>query len=164
MFTHPEKLRSNKGFTLIETLVALVILTMAVIPLLTLAESASQLSADIRNDMVAAGLAQEGVEIIHAIRDTNWFSSQAFDNGLAAGSYQLEWNSVPPLTPATGDPLNLNNGVYTYSGGTATIFTRTVTLTNVSANEIKVVSTVTWPSRGNSTKTISVEDHLFNWK
>ena len=157
--------RSNKegGFTLIETLVSLVILTMAIIPVLYLSNSAVNVAFSIRDDSVAAGLAQEGVEVVRAIRDTNWFSGQAFDTGLADGTYRLEWNSTSLLAAGSNPPLNINNGLYTYSGGTPSAFSRSITITKVNAGELKVVSQVTWQSR-TAARTVSAEDHLFDWK
>ncbi len=154
----------QKGFTLVETLVTLVILTVALIPILNLSSGASRVSSDIQNNLVAAGLAQEGVEVIHAIRDTNWFNNQAFDSGLSDGVYQVEWNSTTLLSLDSNPVLNLNNGRYTYSGGTPTKFTRTVTITKINTGELRVVSQVTWLGRANDAKSISAEDHLFNWK
>jgi prepilin-type N-terminal cleavage/methylation domain-containing protein len=166
MFILPAKsnLNNQRGFTLVETLVALVILTVALIPILHLSTSASKSSTAIRDNLVAAGLAQEGAEVVRAIRDTNWFNGRAFDSGLSNGTYQVEWDSAALLSLAGNPVLNLNNGLYTYSGGTPTQFTRTVTITKINTGELKVESQVTWLSQANTAKSIVAEDHLFNWK
>ena len=156
--------KKSGGFTLVETLVSLVILTTALIPILNLSSSASKVSAIVQDDLIASGLAQEGAEVIHAIRDTNWFNNQAFDSGLGDGVYQVEWNSAPPLTPNGGQALNLISGRYTYSAGTQTKFVRTVTITKINVGELKVVSQVSWQTRTNDSKSITAESHLFNWK
>lgn len=158
---------STAGFTLVETLVSLVILSVTLIPILNLSGNITRINASLQDNLVASGLAQEGVEIIRAIRDTNWFNNRAFDYGLSAGAYQVEWNSTTPLSLAGSLPLNINNGLYTYSansGWIATKFSRTVTITKINAGELQVVSTVTWPGRGGINKNISAELHLFNWK
>lgn len=154
----------QKGFTLVETLVALVILTVALIPILNLSSGAARVSASIQDNLVASGLAQEGVEVVRAIRDTNWFNNRAFDSGLSDGAYRIEWNSTILLALGGNPALNLNNGQYTYSGGTPTKFSRTVTITKINAGELKVVSQVAWIARSNDSKSITAEDHLFNWK
>ena len=166
MSTPPEKLKSNKelGFTIVETLVALVVLSMAIIPALYLSTKAVDISEEIRDDLVAAGLAQEGIEVVRAIRDTNWFTGLAFDNSLPDGAYRLQWNSTS-LLPLSGNPILLvSNGVYSYDSGANTKFRRTVTITKVNAGELKIVSQVTWPSKTNPNNSIQTEDHLFNWK
>ena len=166
MYIHPVKLKHNNqsGFTLVETLVALVVLTMALVPLLQLSSAATKSSEVVRDNLIAAGLAQEGIEVIHAIRDTNWFNSRAFDASLAAGTYQVEWNSTVPLSLGGNPFLNLNNGLYTYSGGTPTKFHRNITITKISAGELGVVSVVTWQSQTQASHSLTAEDHLFNWK
>jgi prepilin-type N-terminal cleavage/methylation domain-containing protein len=158
----PEKLKRNSGFTLVETLVSLVILTMALIPILQLTSSVNKISTTNRDDLIAAGLVQEGIEVVRAIRDTNWYNNRAFDSGLAAGTYLTDWSSMA-LFPGAG-PLKLNNGVYSYTSGTSTKFYRTITITKVSAGELKVVCQVQWLNYGATWKITSAEDHLFNWK
>ena len=61
----------SKGFTLIEALIALVILTVAIGPAVALAGSALRISTTIRNNLIATGLAQEGVEVVRTVRDDN---------------------------------------------------------------------------------------------
>ncbi len=159
----------ERGFTLVETLVSLVILTVAMIPVLNLSTAAARANSALEDNLVATGLAQEGVEVIRAIRDTNWFNNRSFDTGLSDGivghttTANIEWNSTA-LGAYLITPLNLNNGRYTYSGGTPSKFSRTVTITRVNVGELKVVSQVTWTDRSNNAKSISAEDHLFNWK
>ena len=167
MSTHLEKSKYNsreRGFTLIETMVSLVILTIAIIPALSLSTSAVNIGYDIRDDLVAAGLAQEGIEVIRAIRDTNWFNNQPFDTGLTDGNYRVEWNSTSLLALSSNPPLKLTDGLYTYSSGTSTKFTRTIVITKINAGELKVVSQVSWPTRTNIAKTTQAEEHLFNWR
>jgi len=160
----PKLFNFQKGFTLVETLVSLVILTVALIPILNLSSSASRISSTVQDNLIASGLTQEGIEVIRAIRDTNWFKDQPFDSGLSDGIYRVEWNSTTPLSLGSNPALNLNNGQYTYSAGTATKFKRTVTITKINAEELKIVSQVTWSDRSNEARSISAEDHLFNWK
>src|SRR5690349_3077730 len=93
---HPS-LRHQAGFTLIETIVALMVLTVGIVPAYYLAQSSQVIADSVRDDLIAANLAQEGAEVIHGIRDTNWFTSQSFNNGLGAGNYEVEWNSELPL-------------------------------------------------------------------
>ena len=170
MYQHTEKLRGyrtyleNEGFTLVEALVALVILTVALGPALILSSDITNTASVIQNDLIAANLAQEGVEVVRALRDTNWFNGLSFNNGLADGTYRLEWNSGSMISLGANPPLKVNNGLYNYSAGTDTIFQRTVTITNVNTNEIRVASDVTWTERGNRARDIKVESHLFNWK
>ena len=168
MFILQAKSNYNKkllcaGFTLVETLVSLVLLSMAIIPALILSTRAVNIAYDVRDTLTASGLAQEGIEVVRAMRDTNWFNDLEFDNGLTDGSYRVEWDSVS-LLPLSGNPvLNLNNGLYTYSGGNGTIFSRALTITKINGGELRIVSKVNWADKG-VTKNVQAEEHLFNWK
>ena len=168
MYPHQGQLNSNrnieKGFTLIEALVALVILTIALGPALILSSNLSATASVVRNNLVAANLAQEGVEAVRALRDTNWFNGAAFDNGLADGIYRVEWNSDSLISFGSNPPLKADNGLYNYSTGTDTVFRRTVTISKPNNGELVLVSYVNWVERGNINRTVSAESHLFNWK
>lgn len=59
------------GFTIVETLVAVMILAFAIIGPFALAAQSLRASYDARNELVATYLALEGIEIVHNIRDNN---------------------------------------------------------------------------------------------
>ena len=63
-------LQANSGFTLIETLVAISILLIAVVGPLTISASSLQSSLNVRNQITASYLAEEAIEYIRNIRDT----------------------------------------------------------------------------------------------
>ncbi len=162
--------KPEAGFTLVETLVSLVILTVALIPVLNLSTGASKISTIVRDDMIASGLAQEGIEVVHAMRDTNWFNGRVFDFGIGNGnigettSYRIQWNSTALIGYGSNPPLKLSNGVYTYDAGEDTKFSRVITISKIGAGQLKIVSRVSWLSQTNTTKSIVAESHLFNWK
>ncbi len=170
MYPHPEKfnnelaLSCSRGFTLIEALVALVVLTLAIGPALFLSSSVSSTSSVVKNNLVAANLSQEGLEVVRALRDANWFNKLPFDNGLATGIYRVEWSSNSLIALGTNPPLKINTGLYNYSSGTDTIFTRTVTISKINSAELRIISDVTWNERGNNPRDIKTESHLFDWK
>ena len=156
----------NRGFTLIETLVALVLITIAMGPVLISATSAVNVAARIEHNLIAANLAQEGIEVIRSIRDTNWLNGSAFDNNLPAGIWRVQWDTVSGGLMAVGSNpvLKKNNGLYNYPTGTDTVFKRTITISKPNSGELALVSSVTWVERGNINRTVSAESHLFNWR
>ncbi|MBX4189990.1 type II secretion system GspH family protein [Candidatus Parcubacteria bacterium] len=154
---------NQKGFTLIEALVALVILSTALVPLFYFFNQTVNAAFIISSDLTGANLAQEGIEVIRNMRDTNWHNSLAFDTNITAGTFRIQWDSTT-LLPSAGNPvLKINNGLYNYSSGTDSIFSRSIVITKIGSIELKIVSQVSWPVRG-GTKTIQVEEHLFDWK
>jgi prepilin-type N-terminal cleavage/methylation domain-containing protein len=156
----------NKGFTLIETLVALVLITVAMGPVLISATSAVNVASRIEHNLIAANLAQEGIEVIRSIRDTNWLNGVAFDSNLSAGIWRVQWDTVGGgLMAVDSNPiLKKNNGLYNYPTGTDTVFRRTITISKPNSSELTLVSSVTWIERGNINRTVSAESHLFNWR
>ena len=143
---------------------ALVILTLALGPALVLSSNISSTASVVRNNLIAANLSQEGVEVIRALRDANWFNGLSFDAGIADGIYRIEWNSNALISLGSNPPLKINAGLYNYSSGTDTKFKRTVTITKINSEELRIISDVTWTERGNRTRDVKVESHLFDWK
>lgn len=172
MSRHPDSSQHNSaagaaGFTLVEVLVALAILTTALVPAFVLAGDALKLSTRLRNTLISANLAQEGVEIARAIRDSNWFNNLPFDTGLSSCNLgcTVQYDSdAPTVGTFMGTPLKLDEttGLYQYTTGTDSIFTRTITVTTVSAAAIKVVSEVSWMDRSVPRKTV-LEYYLYDW-
>jgi Tfp pilus assembly protein PilV len=78
-----EKLHENnfteQGQTLIETMAAVFILIMGVTAALGLAIYANASSTVITKQIIATGLAREGVEAIKNMRDTNWLKQTSID-------------------------------------------------------------------------------------
>src|SRR3989344_2938749 len=121
------------GFTLIEALVALVILTVALGPALVLSSNISSTASVIQNNLIAANLSQEGVEVIRSLRDANWHNGFPFNTGLSDGIYRIEWNSNTLIALGVNPPLKISAGLYNYSLGTDTKFKRTITITKINS-------------------------------
>jgi prepilin-type N-terminal cleavage/methylation domain-containing protein len=166
MFQHPDASKRNKGFTLIEALVALTLLTVGLIPAFLQASSSVKLAGQIRNSLIAAHLAQEGAEVVRSLRDANWFVDAPFDTGLTDCSTgcQVQYDDKTLRESKGTLPLKLDplSGLYQYATGTPTPFSRKITITGLSSHELKVISEVAWLDRDGS-KTFSVEYHLFDW-
>ncbi|MEK7076075.1 MAG: prepilin-type N-terminal cleavage/methylation domain-containing protein [Patescibacteria group bacterium] len=152
------------GFTLIEALVALVVLTLALGPALVLSSNISSTASVIQHNLIAANLSQEGLEVVRALRDANWYNGLPFDTGLSDGIYRIEWNSNTLIALGANPPLKLSAGLYNYSSGTDTVFKRTVTITKINSEELRIISAVAWTERGSRVRDVRAESHLFDWK
>lgn len=166
MFLLQVKSNKERGFTLIETLVALVLITVAMGPVFILATSSVNVASRIEHNLIASNLVQEGIEVIRNIRDTNWLNGSAFDNNLFTGTWRVQWDTVGGgLMPVGSNPvLKKDSGIYNYSTGTNTIFRRTVAISKPNSGELVLISSVTWVERGNINRTVSAESHLFDWR
>lgn len=165
---------NEEGFTLIEVIVSIAVIITTLVGLIGLISFSVSGLGPAKSRIIAANLAQEGVEIVRNIRDSNWMLYRAemengeswrWTTGLSPGTYRVQFNSSS-LISITGDGPFLrrdNNGFYRYNGTWPnTPFTRKITIENVSADEIKVISEVKWSEKRRS-NVISIENHLYNW-
>lgn len=175
-----------RGFTLVETLVAISVLVIAIIGPLYAVHKSVMASYAARDQLIATALAQEGVEYVRFIRDGNYLESfpnppTAWLDGLQAcissngcvidpnqGSVSACATSSGGGCPAlrrneaatAGTPklyLQTTNSAYT-----PTRFTRKVVITTISPTEVAVDVTVSWSTQ-RVPYSITVSEHLYNW-
>lgn len=158
----------KKGFSLMEVIIAVAVITTGLIVSIALISfSVSGIRIN-KSKLVAAGLAQEGIEVIRNIRDSNWLfyrdNPENWTLGLEPGDYEVQYNDDSLRTySGSGNYLKINtDGFYQYVNGSNTSFKRKITIEQITEDEIKVVSKVTWTEKGKS-NLISVENHLYNW-
>jgi len=178
--------QNNKGFTLVETMVAISVLMFAVLGPLSIASS-GLINARIARDQVTAFyLAQEGLEFVRYTRDTNYLLNPAstdnkewlkglgdcYNRGciIDTASY-FDINSFDPSSAITScvpecGPLYIDQqtGLYTYNTqDPLSPFTRTVKVSNVGEdnNEIRVEATVEWKT-GVATKKVVLSENIRN--
>jgi type II secretory pathway pseudopilin PulG len=75
------KIRNTGGFTLVETLIGLMILTIAVVAATSLSIGLLRSNKFIVENLQAHYLAQEGLEAVRNIRDTNWMHNLNWKDG-----------------------------------------------------------------------------------
>lgn len=166
------------GFTLIETMVAVTIITLAVAgPLFT--ASRSIVAAQLANDQLAASyLAQESIEYVRAMRDDEYLALHPGDTGAAWNNFingsinQCRAPKICTLGLIQGGTLPLTS----CSGNTCTEtfslipnrmqYKRTIQVVDASsggATDVRIVSIVSWNFH-NSLHSISINDHLTPWQ
>jgi prepilin-type N-terminal cleavage/methylation domain-containing protein len=180
----------SKGFTLIETLVAVTVLMVAIVGPYTIASKGLQSSLIAKDQDIAFNLAQDAVEYIRFVRDTNRLSSGNWLTGSGGGVNardltvcenaagcrvdsitDLQSSIVDCSTDPNGvcEPMQYDssNGYFTYTSGAASIFTRTIQITTPiggNANEAALTITVSWSDQAGITRSITVREDLFNWQ
>ena len=161
----PEKLnKNNKGFTLLETIVAIGVIMVGLIAVLVLINGSLFYVSLIKDRLTVAYLNSEGLEVVRNIRDNNWLQNLAWNNSLSDGDYNIAYSSLSPSSYADTELLlDTSSGLYNYSSGSPSGFKRKISIVNLSSYELQVISAVTWQRKGIN-YTNSAEEHLFNWK
>ncbi|HEY0011193.1 MAG TPA: prepilin-type N-terminal cleavage/methylation domain-containing protein [Candidatus Paceibacterota bacterium] len=175
---------NHRGFTLVETLVAITILVMAVVGPLYAVHRSVIASYTARDALIATALAQEGVEYIRSVRDTNYLSEQDWLTNLSPcvvnGSEgpsdygcAVDPNPTTPVIQACASQggggcakLKLDGASrYRIGAGTDTSFSRKVTITPVGSGgtEVELTVTVSW-STLRIPYTVTVREHLYKWQ
>ena len=185
-------LKYKKGFTLIESLVAIFILTISVTALLGVVSQSVFNSSYAKNKVVAVSLAQEGIELVRNIQDTKLLQATQGQYPDFETFIQMEFQpcsttgglcTIDPetlnISPCPSDGNNgpecsllyLDNGYYNYdsTNGTPTVFRRSISITstpfsilNQDENSGRVVVTVSW-IQGSVPREVSYDMELFMW-
>lgn len=151
-----------------EVLVSVFLISVGLLGALTLINY-TLISASVSSSkLVAANLAQEGIELVRNFRDSSYGES-GWDDWYAAvidGDYLVQYDDLA-LRPFSDTQLLYNSltGLYGYDAGSATPneFKRKIILQKISAVELKVIAQVDWIEKGGA-RTLTVEDRLWNWR
>lgn len=182
----------NSGFTLVEVMVAVAVLSIGLIGAANLITYNISNSAKAINKTIATNLAQEGIELVRNIRDTNWLSGSSWDNNLVQGLGNIRRikffcgglvnQNINPA-PADIDACGAACRVYTYtkiSDGSkcysddfgnqigynapqATSFYRLITVDKLDANSILTMANIKWLERGDA-RYLNIQEILYNWR
>lgn len=155
------KNRSKNSFTLIETIVAVFLLTVGIFGTIGLISYLLSSLSITSQKLVAAYLAQEGIEIVRNFRDSNLIQGRNWDAGLNNGDYQADYNDSN-LNSYTDTFLKIDGGFYNYDAGVPTIFKRKINLQK-SGDLLEIRVTVSWQEKGRSHQ-LTVQENLYNWR
>ena len=167
-----------KGFTLLETIVAIAVLTLAFLGPLAVATSLLSRSSFSSNQVIAYNLAEEGMEFIINKRDSLIFENPAngWDNfrsqvSGSAGCQSENGCYIDIITKAIngcgGTPPVLrkdsSTGVYSYdSSDSATVFKRCIFIPAGNTQEKQVRGIVKWEEKGGGERSFTLERYVYN--
>ncbi len=168
----------KQGFTIIETLVAIAVLTTAIIGTMSAVQSGIRTYTLSKEQVTAFYLAQEGFEQLRNMRDENSINGRHWLYGIAQNAsdpcYFGQSCMADPIgsttltrCPSAGNCVNLRqdtaSGFFGYNASWAqSNFKRDIMLTSITTDEAAVAVTISWP-RGSSTITFKVKENLLNW-
>ncbi|QQR49934.1 prepilin-type N-terminal cleavage/methylation domain-containing protein [Candidatus Nomurabacteria bacterium] len=187
-----KKCSDNQGFTIIETLVSLVIFSTSIIFLISVSASGAANATFSKNRMTASYLAEEGIELMRGLRDSMVLSNttgggwETFKTVTNTGACSTGCNIDPAtlaICPCTGSTCQVPVTLYTESssyvyygygpscqiptGQTFSPYTRTIKIESLQqadqSDGYLVTSTVSW-LQGTVTKSIKYQTVFFNWE
>jgi prepilin-type N-terminal cleavage/methylation domain-containing protein len=169
---------NQRAFTLLEVIVAIFVVSVGVGGVFAFLQNTVLLGPSLDNQLIASYLAQEGVEIVRNIRDTNYIRIVAgeggsWDEGLANCSGGCEGDYTDfILNPLGGTPELLqvvSSGVgttryqyYAYELGTLTIFQRVITIDGSISDLLQIAVEVRWQEKG-VPRSYTIDTELYNW-
>jgi len=132
-----KKVNKSRGFTLVETLVAIAIFTASILAVMAVLANSISDTNYAKKKITAAYLAQEGIEYVRKMRDTFVLTNNQ------TGWADFIANDIPYLAT---DPN----------------FDRLITKVLESPDEVKITSKVKW-TQGSGTYDITFSENLYNW-
>jgi prepilin-type N-terminal cleavage/methylation domain-containing protein len=174
-------LRSQRAFTLIETLVAISLLVVAIAGPMSLAAQSLSSAFYARDQMTAFNLSQEGIEAVRSVRDGNiLLNVGGTQTDLLAGIpdttgkpfiVDVRFNDPADsmtLCATTCEPLKSNGTLFGYgidSSWQPTRFTRTVSAVLVEDNpdEVRISVEVRWRSGAIQERSFTMRENLYRW-
>jgi type II secretory pathway pseudopilin PulG len=164
--------KTKNGFTIIELVISIFILSIAVIGIFSAFSVMSILTSNASDQLTATYLAQEGMEIVRNIRDTNWLNMDAgipvgatWLDGLSncevgSGGCQADYKATSLSPYGAGNYLYTNeNGLYVYNplnpSPIKTKFERKIVITPIQDGDgnsdhiIDVKVQVSWDGKAN---------------
>lgn len=184
-------LPAHRAFTLIETMVAISLLTVAIVAPMLLTVQSLASAAYSRDQVTAFYLAQEAIEQVRQIRDGNilrisqnlanpacdpvtLFCSIPLDEDFAIDATTGTIKTTSDCANIATRPLKTYSGLYGYGDSACasndplwkiTNFTRTVHASFVGGNpdELRVQVTVSWQTGSYKVRSFTISENLYRW-
>lgn len=174
----------KSGFTLVEILVSISILSMAILATFTAVSQSLKATNFSEDQIIAYHLADEALEYVRNKRDSNAIQHIV---ALGSGSTYGWLTGISNLCTTTSCYVDVSNdtiaacsgnaascpvllygtsgqynGLYQYTSGVGTIYKRSITMTMINATEASFVVTVSWTAQ-NVSKSYTQTMVLKNW-
>lgn len=167
------QLKSNRGFTLIETLVAISILMIAVASPLTITQKGLASAIYAKDQIIASYLAQDAIEYLKNASDrnvaegNNWLRGGKDIKNPCAGKCSVDTNN-DVIKDCGGLCLPLKydsvSGIYNHTATDQSQFTRSITVNEkVSGIEALVTVNISWADK-NTQRSLDFYTRIYNWR
>lgn len=155
----------HAGFTLLETIIAIAVISLVITAAAQLVQSSTRIGGQSMKEFIAYHLAEEGLEVVRNLRDTNWLSNVKWRKGLEDGLYVIDENSAFSGINEkwTLRKINSQDQVPEIVLNENEKFKRTIEIKTEDETRILVKSNVNFIV-SLKTKSASIETILTNWK
>lgn len=165
------KVKFSTGFTLIEVIISIFVITIAVVGIYNLLPVVINLGAISVDKFIASQLASEGIELTRNIRDGNWLSGSDWASGLTGCSQtspcEIDYNDTGLAVNDRFLKFKSDNGFYNYEEGTNTKYKRKITITQLT-DHLNVRVVVSWFGRTSvfqkGDNSFEAQDNLYDWR
>jgi len=174
-----KKPKNSKGFTIVEALLATFVITVGVVGVLAVVNQTTAFTQVTSSRLTAIYLAQEGIEIVKNIRDTNFLkvhkgllAEDQWVQGLTGCEGGCEADYTDSTLSAGDRYFKIEGGFYKYSvSGTETSFKRKITVFDLVdltdppddiIDQMKVLVEVSWEERGR-THQVAAQENVYKW-
>lgn len=172
-------MKKQKGFTFLELMIAMFLLTVGILGASKLLRDISRASHKSFNQIVAAYLAQEGIELVRNMRDNNWLDENSGAGWIGNNKcYEMSilknqekevscQNNYSNLRNLYLSEVNIggqsNRIFYNYNVGRITPYKRKIEFKNIESNKsVEIIATVYWSNKDDDK--IIIKTMLYNWR
>jgi len=166
------------AFSLLETVVVLFIVSVGLVSILSLTVDSVRAQNLNKNSLVAYRLAQEGLELIKNVRDSNFIQNssstpvawdQYIEGSVDGTNYRVDYATFQPATTTNISTAKLqlatttDPGFYLHNSSCPdSIFSRLITITSATAASSTVTSLVQWFDQGQSYQ-VELTSIIYDW-
>lgn len=165
--------KRQSGFSILEVVIAIFIITMGLIGILSLMGQNLQAKYVNKNGLIASMLAQEGLELVRNKRDNNVVNAESFKEGMLSATYAIDlenFYTVPSINSAAA-VLKTNTGGFYCNANWPVLnltcnpdkssFSRVVTIVD-HVHYLDVVCLVRY-KKGNNNYDYSARTQIYDW-
>lgn len=172
------KLKNKPAFSLLETVVVLFVISIGLVSILSVTVDSTRAQNLNKNSLVAARLAEEGLELVKNVRDTNFIQNTTstpiswdrYISGTPGGAnYRVDYSVFQPATTTSINTAKLqisegpDSGFYVHNEAYPdSMFSRLITITASGTASSTVSSLVQWIDQG-QTYQVELKSILYDW-